>query len=95
MFLARGLNTGGSARLVPRSRNRVSFEISGPGEIVVTDNGDATSFEPFQSHERNAYNGLCLVIVRSTGQPGEMTLKATSPSLASTEVKLQAKPSSQ
>ena len=50
--------------LVPRSNNHVHFDIDGPGEIVATDNGDATSFESFQSHERNAFNGLCLVIVR-------------------------------
>jgi beta-galactosidase len=78
-------------RLVPRSKNRVSFEVDGPGEIVATDNGDATSFEPFQSRERNAFNGLCLVIIRSTGLPGQITLRATSPSLESAEVKIQSK----
>jgi beta-galactosidase len=29
---------------VPRSKNHIKFDISGPGEIVATDNGDATSF---------------------------------------------------
>ena len=80
-----------AGRLVPRSRNRVAFELTGPGEIVAVDNGDATSFEPFQAKERAAYNGLCLVIVRSTGQPGTMTLKASSPGLTSAEVKLHSK----
>ena len=80
-----------AGRLVPRSRNRVAFELTGPGEIVAVDNGDATSFEPFQAKERAAYNGLCLVIVRSTGQSGTMILKARSPGLESAEVKLQAK----
>jgi beta-galactosidase len=80
-----------AGRLVPRSRNRVAFELTGPGEIIAVDNGDATSFEPFQAKERTACNGLCLVIVRSTGQPGTMILKARSPGLQSAEVKLQAK----
>jgi beta-galactosidase len=80
-----------AGRLVPRSRNRVAFELTGPGEIVAVDNGDATSFEPFQARERTAYNGLCLVIVRATGQPGPMSLKASSPGLPSAEVKLRAK----
>jgi beta-galactosidase len=79
-----------AGRLVPRSMNDVSFAVSGPGEIVATDNGDATSLEPFQAHERNAFNGLCLVILRSTGQAGTMVLKASSPGLAPAEVKVKA-----
>jgi beta-galactosidase len=75
---------------VPRSKNHINFEISGPGEIVATDNGEATSFESFQSPERNAYNGLALVIVRATaGQNGTITLKAKSPNLKSGEIKLK------
>ena len=62
---------------VPRSKNLVKFSISGPGEIVATDNGDATSFESFQAHERKAFNGLALVIVRATpGVTGKITLTA-------------------
>ncbi len=77
--------------LVPRSMNRVQFEISGPGEIVATDNGDATSLESFQAKEKNAFNGLCLAIVRSTGQPGTITLTATSPGLAPAETTIKTK----
>jgi beta-galactosidase len=79
--------------VVPRSKNRVSFSLTGPGEIIATDNGDATSFEPFQSKDRNAFNGLCLVVIRSTGQPGAIILKATSPTLQPAQTKIQAKPS--
>ena len=61
----------------PRANNRIHFGIEGPGEIVATDNGDPTSFELFQSHDRNAFNGLCLVIVRGkAGQPGTIKLTA-------------------
>ena len=57
---------------------------TGPGEIVATDNGDATSFESFQAPERNAYNGLALVIVRAKpGQSGTIKLTASSAGLAS------------
>jgi len=67
--------------LVPRSKNHIQFQIEGPGEIVATDNGDATSFESFQAPERNAFNGLALVIVRTEpGQPG--TIKLTAPRTA-------------
>jgi beta-galactosidase len=49
---------------------------------VATDNGDPTSFVPFPAHERPAFNGLCLVIVRSKpGQAGTITVRAASPML--------------
>lgn len=79
--------------LVPRSKNRLVFEISGPGEIAAVDNGDATSFEPFQASEGNAYNGLCLVIVRAKGgEPGRITLKARSEGLESASINLDSVP---
>jgi beta-galactosidase len=66
----------------PRATNQIHFQIEGPGEIVATDNGDPTSFELFQSHDRNAFNGLCLVIIRGkTGNPGKITVTATADGL--------------
>lgn len=66
----------------PRAKNRIHFDIAGPGEIVATDNGDPTNMELFQSHDRNAFNGLCLVIVRGIpGQSGTIKVKATADGL--------------
>jgi beta-galactosidase len=81
--------TDKSGLLVPRSKNRIRFTISGPGEIVAIDNGDATNLESFQAKDRNAYNGMALVIVRTkVGQPGMIKLKAQSDGLAATEISL-------
>jgi beta-galactosidase len=78
--------------LVPRSKNRVEFTVEGPGEIVATDNGDATSFESFQSPKRNAFNGIALVIVRAKpGQTGAIKLTAKSDGLAGASVIVNAK----
>ena len=69
---------------VPRSDNSISFSVEGPGKIIATDNGDATSHTPFQSHIRKAYNGMCLVIVAAEkGASGSFTVKATSKGLKS------------
>ncbi len=66
----------------PRADSRIRFTIEGPGEIVATDNGDPTSFEPFQAHERKAFSGLCLVIVKAkAGQRGRIVLTASSAGL--------------
>ena len=76
--------------LVPRSKNSLDFMISGPGEIVAVDNGDATSFEPFQASRRKAYNGLVLVIVRAKkGESGTFTLSAKSEGLKDSAVTLE------
>jgi beta-galactosidase len=78
--------------LVPRSKNRVKFEVTGPADLIATDNGDATSFESFQSPERAAFNGLALAIVRTrAGQPGAITVRATSDGLTAGEVSLAAR----
>jgi beta-galactosidase len=74
----------------PAADNRIRFTVEGPGEIVATDNGDPTSFVPFQSPERAAFSGLCLVIVRGIpGRPGKITLRAESPSLQGATVALR------
>jgi beta-galactosidase len=78
--------------LVPRSKNHIKFSDEGPGEIVATDNGDATSFEPFQSPEHSAYNGLALVIVRAkAGQPGTFTVKAEADGLKTGAIRITSK----
>jgi beta-galactosidase len=72
---------------VPRSHNRIQFELSGPADIVATDNGDPTNLELFQSQARNAYNGLCLAVIRSQGgTPGVIKLRAKSPGLGAGEI---------
>ena len=78
-------------QLAPRSKNHVLFDLSGPGEIVAVGNGDATSHEPFQAREQNAYNGLALVIVRAKpGQTGEIRLRAQAEGLTSAGVLIKA-----
>jgi beta-galactosidase len=75
--------------IVPRSNNRLDFSIEGPGRIVATDNGDATSHESFQSHSRKAYNGMCLVIVAADkGATGTLTVKGESKGLKITSCKI-------
>ncbi len=82
--------TDTSGRTVPRASNAIRFTIEGPGEIVATDNGDPTSMVPFTSHEREAFGGLCLVIVRGKrGQPGTIKLQAEFASLESGTVTVE------
>lgn len=75
--------------VVPRSKQSLRFEVSGPAEIVATDNGDPTDHTAFKSTTRNAFNGLALVIVRTKpGQSGKITVKAFSDGLAAGQTTL-------
>lgn len=68
----------------PLANNLVQFKISGPATIAAVDNGDATSTEPFQANYRKAFNGLCLLVIKSKkGETGEVTIEASSDGLAS------------
>lgn len=75
--------TDEAGRMVPTAKNHIRFSVQGPGEIVATDNGDAANFVSFASHEREAFNGLCLVIVRGKkDQPGQIRLTAEATGLS-------------
>jgi beta-galactosidase len=76
-------------QLVPRSMNMIHFEVRGPGEIVATDNGDATDLNVFPSPDRKAFNGLALAIVRATG-PGPIIVTARSQGLAEASAAIKA-----
>ena len=74
--------TDRKGRVVPYSDYLIEFSIEGPGEIAGTDNGDPTNMVPFPSHERKAFSGMALIIIRSiAGNTGTITIKATSPGL--------------
>jgi beta-galactosidase len=78
-------------RLVPRAAQRIQFALSGPGEIVATDNGDPTSMVVFSSPSRPAFNGKCLVIVRAQkGQTGKIELTAKAEGLRSSKLVVRA-----
>lgn len=69
-------------RTVPRSNPFIKFSVEGAGEIVSTDNGNPIDFTSFKSYERNAFNGLALVIVRAKkGEKGKIVIKAESEGL--------------
>ena len=58
----------------------------------MTDNGDPTDLTVFASHDRKAFNGLALAIVRSKpGQRGPVVIKATSQGLQAAQITITAK----
>jgi beta-galactosidase len=71
-----------NGQMVPGSVNAIHFAVSGPGEIVATDNGDPTDRASFPSADRSAFDGLALAIVRAkAGQKGDIVVTAASDGL--------------
>jgi beta-galactosidase len=72
---------------VPTATNNIKFEIEGSGEIIATDNGNPTDFVAFPSHERKAFGGLALAIIRSRkGESGSIIVTAKSSGLKEARV---------
>ncbi|KAI1115271.1 glycoside hydrolase superfamily [Nemania sp. NC0429] len=65
-------------RVVPGATNAITFDVSGAGELVATDNGDPADLTAFPSKQRKAYSGLALAIVRAkAGKRGVITVTAS------------------
>ena len=77
--------------LVPNSDNLIRFKISGEGKIAGVDNGSQTSMESFKADFRKAFNGLCLAVIQSTENAGEIILTATSDGLQEAKVVINSK----
>ncbi|PGH16429.1 hypothetical protein AJ79_01760 [Helicocarpus griseus UAMH5409] len=76
--------------LVPSADNTTMFSLSGPGEIVATDNGDPADMVSFATTERKAFNGYALAIVRAkVDSSGTIILRATGMGFQHAEVILQ------
>jgi beta-galactosidase len=76
--------------LAPEADNDITFSVTGPAEIVATDNGHAADLVSFASHERKAFKGMALVIVRAK-KAGSFTVTATSNGLTAAKVVVNAK----
>ena len=82
--------TDGKGTTVPEAGNLIKFDVSGPGEILATDNGNPSDLTPFGSAERVAFNGFALVIVRAKpGVPGIIRITAQSAGLRPAQINIQ------
>jgi beta-galactosidase len=68
-------------RLVPVADNEITFQCSAKGKLIGVGNGNPSSHEPDKASKRRAFNGLCMAIVQSTQEAGEIRLEASSPGL--------------
>jgi beta-galactosidase len=83
------LQDAGGARH-PKAEHLLSFAIDGAGVIAAVGNANPMSVESYQRPERKAWQGRCLVIVRSARTPGDIRLTISSAGLPSTSITIRA-----
>ena len=67
----------------PMADDLVKFEIKGPATIAAVGNGNAATTEPFQADYRRAFNGLCMLIIKSkSGEAGTIEIIAIADELS-------------
>ncbi|WP_027137445.1 glycoside hydrolase family 2 TIM barrel-domain containing protein [Gaetbulibacter saemankumensis] len=73
----------------PLADNLVTFDIEGPATIAAVGNGNAATTEPFQANYRRAFNGLCMLIIKSkAGEKGTVSIMAKSENLAEAKAEI-------
>lgn len=74
--------TDASGIRVADASQPVSFEVTGPAEILGIGNGDLSNGEDPRGHMHRAHQGRGLLILRSRAAAGNVTVMATAPGLA-------------
>lgn len=74
----------------PQATQLIHFEVQGEGSLLAVGSANPTSMERYQGNQRKAYRGRCLAVVKSTGKPGEIRLRATGVGLEAAEIVIRA-----
>ncbi|MCG8699338.1 MAG: DUF4982 domain-containing protein [Bacteroidales bacterium] len=84
--------TDTEGRLCPLANNLVKFKVTGPATIAAVGNGNPCSEESFQADYRNAFNGLCMLIVKSKKfEMGTVKIEAVSENLGASMIEIKTK----
>jgi beta-galactosidase len=81
--------TDTEGNLQPNAQNQLHFSIEGPGLIAGVDNADIKDNDPYVGDTRKAWHGRALVVIRSTGNAGDISLTVSSPELTDANVTIK------
>ena len=69
-------------RVHPEADNEIAFQIEGAGRLIGLDSGNLADMSAdYKGKTRKVFHGMCLAIVQSLANPGEIRLTATSAGL--------------
>ena len=74
----------------PMAENLMKFDVAGPGQIVAVANANPMSTESYQSSQRKAWQGRCLLIVKSNKMAGTIMVRASTKGLVPAEIVIEA-----
>lgn len=74
--------------LCPTATNQLKFDVTGKGNFRAVCNGDATSLELFHKPTMKLFSGKLVVLVQSTKETGDITLKVKGKGLKSGSIKI-------
>ena len=66
--------------------HEITFSISGNARILGVANGDPSSHERDKSNKRRLFSGCCMLVVQSSGAPGDISVLAQSSGLVDGEI---------
>lgn len=76
--------------VVPNADILVQFKATGSGELAAAGNANPAQMESFRQPEHYTFRGKCLVVLRSNGKVGNITLEARSPGLERAKITIKA-----
>jgi beta-galactosidase len=79
-----------AGQLVPDVEIPVHFSVSGAGELAAQGSANPSDAASFQAPVRKTFQGRCLVILRPSGLPGKIELRAQAEGLQSAEIIINA-----
>ena len=77
--------------LNPNADNLLHFSLTGPATIAGVGNANPVSLESCQLPQRKAWHGKALVIIKTSGKPGQINLKVSTSGLPDKILSLQSK----
>lgn len=77
--------------LAPHAANQLQFKVTGAGSFAGADNGYQADHDSFKALSHKAYNGMCVVLVRSGEKKGTIDLTVQSPGLPDAHISLQSR----
>jgi beta-galactosidase len=75
----------------PQAENLITFQVEGEGILVGVGNANPMSLESYQAPLRKAWQGRCMVVLKSTGKPGIITLIVSGEKFSEQRIDIQSK----
>ncbi|MGN1346886.1 MAG: glycoside hydrolase family 2 TIM barrel-domain containing protein [Eubacteriales bacterium] len=76
----------------PHADSRLTFTVTGAGELLTTDNGDQRETESFARPDKKCLAGFCVACARSLlNHPGKLTMTVRAEDLAGAEIEIEVK----